>query len=54
MANVVVLAYLNFGIGELTDIMYLLDDPDYEVRLLTMSKLMKHFAKVEETSTIPG
>jgi hypothetical protein len=54
MANVVVLAYLNFGIGELPDIMYLLDDPDYEVRLLAMSKLMEHFDKMEDTNTIPG
>ncbi|KAI8097284.1 putative death-receptor fusion protein-domain-containing protein [Halteromyces radiatus] len=54
MANVVVLGHLNFGISELPSILYLLDDPDYEVRLLTMTKLMTYFNKVDNSTKISG
>ncbi|KAI8341979.1 putative death-receptor fusion protein-domain-containing protein [Chlamydoabsidia padenii] len=54
MANVIILGYLNFGISELPDVLYLLDDPDYEVRLLVMSKLMEHFKKLDDANTVPG
>ncbi|CAO3590067.1 unnamed protein product [Absidia cylindrospora] len=54
MANIIILGYLNFGVGELPDVLYLLDDRDYEVRLLTMTKLMSHFSKLDDDNTIPG
>ncbi|ORZ21579.1 putative death-receptor fusion protein-domain-containing protein [Absidia repens] len=54
MGNIIILGYLNLGVGELPDVLYLLDDRDYEVRLLAMTKLMSHFSKVDDADALPG
>lgn len=53
MANIIILGYLNLDVGDLIDYLYLLDDHDYEVRLLFMTKLMKKFS-VNDTKNIFG
>lgn len=46
-ANIVLLNALNRPDHEIDDILYLIEDRDYEVRLLALEKFLTHFKKRE-------
>ncbi|ORX55175.1 hypothetical protein DM01DRAFT_1407189 [Hesseltinella vesiculosa] len=54
MASALIHGYTKFGLGELKDLLFLLDDPDYEVRLTTMTKLMDYFAAMDASKFVEG
>ncbi|KAI8074980.1 putative death-receptor fusion protein-domain-containing protein [Gongronella butleri] len=54
MATILIHGYTKFGLGDLHALLFLLNDPDYEVRLTTMTKLMEFFASLPVTDHIQG
>jgi hypothetical protein len=55
MANITVMGTLNKPNAKVDDILFLLQDHDYEVRLLVLQKLLNHFTTAEiSPECIPG
>jgi DUF1009 family protein len=56
MANVIVIGTLNKPNAKVDDLLFLLMDHDYEVRLLVLQKLLDHFGSSTEYAAecLPG